>query len=389
MPRFAAPAAPRCEGGGRRAGMLALLLLAALVPATGALCPAELTGAAAAAAGPPWPSLDYTSIDALPAVPDAARLVQLSATEAVAELCSRRLTSVAYSIALLKQARVYECVNAWASLSPRRVLAEAAAVDARAAAGEDVTPLCGLPVGLKDVLDAFGYPTTAATPALEGHYPQLESLLVARLKRANAVVLGKLRLHELGGRVRSWVNDKRSAFRACPLAFASHRAPHGAAACPATTRCLIDPLSRSLCCRPSQRGHDAESDLRAKPEPARADLRGGRLVRRQRRGASRVRGASDAVRRQRRLVPLPRRRNRHRRPSPVHRLLRPGPGRGGHGRVPGHGGRQCVVRGGAGADGTGRLEDCFDSAILSLLLAVTREIADSVCFAQWRAASRT
>ena len=48
------------------------------------------------------------------------------------------------------------------------MLRDAAAVDARAAAGEDVRPLCGLAFAVKDNIDVVGYPTEAGTPALEG-----------------------------------------------------------------------------------------------------------------------------------------------------------------------------------------------------------------------------
>jgi len=178
----------------------AVLLALALCCTQGSLalpCTAERpTGARAAALGAPWPSLDYAAADALAAPRDAARLVQLSAAAAAEELCSRRVSAVDYATALLKRARETECLNAWAALDPARVLREAAAEDAREAPQR---PLCGLPVGLKDMLDAVGYPTTAATPALEGHYPSEDAALVAKLRAAGGVVLGKLRMHELGG----------------------------------------------------------------------------------------------------------------------------------------------------------------------------------------------
>ena len=177
--------------------------LAWLAAAAAATCPARLTGTAATALGPPWPTLDYASIDELTEPADYRHLLELSATEVVGELCSGSLSAVTYATALLKRIRETECLNAWAALSPQLVLEEAAAVDERRRllGLSAVAPLCGLPVGLKDVLDARGYATVAGTPALEGHLPpaSLESALVVRLRRAGGVVLGKLRLHELGG----------------------------------------------------------------------------------------------------------------------------------------------------------------------------------------------
>ena len=51
---------------------------------------------------------------------------------------------------------------------PEQVLQEAAAIDAKAAAGQSILPLCGLPLAVKDSIDCLPYPTSAATPALIG-----------------------------------------------------------------------------------------------------------------------------------------------------------------------------------------------------------------------------
>lgn len=49
-----------------------------------------------------------------------------------------------------------------------QVLQDAAAVDAKAERGEDIRPLCGLPLAVKDAIDVVGFPTTCATPAFAG-----------------------------------------------------------------------------------------------------------------------------------------------------------------------------------------------------------------------------
>ena len=65
-------------------------------------------------------------------------------------------------------------------------------MDARAAAGEDVGPLCGLLFAVKDNIDVRGYPTVGGTPGLEGNFPELNSPLIDRLQAANGIVLGKV-----------------------------------------------------------------------------------------------------------------------------------------------------------------------------------------------------
>ena len=51
-------------------------------------------------------------------------------------------------------------INAFVALDGEQALADAAALDARLAAGEDVGPLAGIPIGVKDLEDAAGFRTT-------------------------------------------------------------------------------------------------------------------------------------------------------------------------------------------------------------------------------------
>ena len=75
-------------------------------------------------------------------------------------------------------------------------LEEAAARDAERAAGQLRGPLHGIPVLLKDNIDAAGMPTTAGSLALAAHVPPDDAFLVARLREAGAVILGKTNLSE-------------------------------------------------------------------------------------------------------------------------------------------------------------------------------------------------
>ncbi|HKG49335.1 MAG TPA: amidase family protein, partial [Actinomycetales bacterium] len=83
----------------------------------------------------------------------------------------------------------------WVHLRPRSdVLAEAAAVDARTAAGEDL-PLAGQLLAVKNNVDVAGLPTTAGCPAF-GSTPERDAPCVARLRAAGAVVLGTANLDQ-------------------------------------------------------------------------------------------------------------------------------------------------------------------------------------------------
>ena len=90
-------------------------------------------------------------------------------------------------------------LNAWVVVDGERALAEAAAIDARVASGQDVGPLAGIPIGVKDLEDAAGF-TTGFGSLLHAQDPPAaaDSPLVARLRAAGCVVLGKTATPEFG-----------------------------------------------------------------------------------------------------------------------------------------------------------------------------------------------
>ena len=87
-------------------------------------------------------------------------------------------------------------IGAYLILSRERALAKAAEIDARVARGDQLPPLAGVPVGIKDVLVTKGVRTTAGSRILGNYIPPYDSTAVARLEAAGAVVLGKLNCDE-------------------------------------------------------------------------------------------------------------------------------------------------------------------------------------------------
>ncbi len=124
-------------------------------------------------------------------------------TATVAGLASRMAAGTLSSVELTKAylARIAEVntegpsINAIRLVNPH-ALADAAALDAERAAGHVRGPLHGIPVVVKDNLDAAGLPTTAGSVALENSVPDRDSTVVARLRAAGAVILGKANLSE-------------------------------------------------------------------------------------------------------------------------------------------------------------------------------------------------
>jgi aspartyl-tRNA(Asn)/glutamyl-tRNA(Gln) amidotransferase subunit A len=97
--------------------------------------------------------------------------------------------------------RVNPRLNVYLSLTKERALAQAARVDALAAKGDPLSPLAGIPVGIKDVLVMQGAPSTAGSKILEGYRPPYDATAVTKLEAAGAVLLGKLNCDEfaMGG----------------------------------------------------------------------------------------------------------------------------------------------------------------------------------------------
>jgi mandelamide amidase len=77
------------------------------------------------------------------------------------------------------------------------VLEDARARDRERRAGAKLGPLFGLPIPVKDSVNTRDYPTTGGTPALRNFRPREDAPLVAALRSAGAIVLGKTNLHEL------------------------------------------------------------------------------------------------------------------------------------------------------------------------------------------------
>ena len=119
-------------------------------------------------------------------------LLALSAVDLRDRLASGAVRAVEYVDACLALIAEREpVVRAWAWLDADFARAQARALDARRQSGAAIGPLHGVPVALKDIIDTKGIPTENGTPVDAGRVPGADAALVARLRAAGAIILGK------------------------------------------------------------------------------------------------------------------------------------------------------------------------------------------------------
>ncbi|HEX9451793.1 MAG TPA: amidase [Burkholderiales bacterium] len=123
----------------------------------------------------------------------------LPAYELVRHIRARALSAVEVMDAHIAQIeRVNPAVNAIVTFLPDLARAGARAVDAALARGDDPGPLAGLPVVHKDLAVTKGIRTTFGSPIYRDFVPDVDTILVERLKKAGAVTIGKSNVPEFG-----------------------------------------------------------------------------------------------------------------------------------------------------------------------------------------------
>jgi Asp-tRNA(Asn)/Glu-tRNA(Gln) amidotransferase A subunit family amidase len=121
----------------------------------------------------------------------------LGAVAAAAELANGQLSAVELTRGYLEQ--IERCngqINAYLHVDEAGALAQAAASDERRARGSAHHPLDGIPFGIKDNIAVAGMPLTAGLEVRRQRIASEDAHCVAKLRRAGAVFLGKLHLHE-------------------------------------------------------------------------------------------------------------------------------------------------------------------------------------------------
>ena len=126
-----------------------------------------------------------------------ASLLTRSAAELGRLMAAGELTSEELTRACLAQIEALNPrLNVFLAVDADAALVQARAVDARRAAGEELGPLAGVPIGVKDNFCTTDFPTTCGSKMLEGWVPPYDATVVAKLRAAGLVIVGKTNMDE-------------------------------------------------------------------------------------------------------------------------------------------------------------------------------------------------
>ncbi len=151
-------------------------------------------------------------------------LVDLPLTELGRRLEARAVSSREATDAALARIEATDgALGAFLRVTAAEARRAAAASDERRARGSPLSPIDGVPVAVKDILLTEGVETTAGSRILEGFVPPYDAAVVERLRRAGAVLLGKLNMDEFA----MGSSNENSAFKPCKNPWDRSRTPGG------------------------------------------------------------------------------------------------------------------------------------------------------------------
>src|SRR5437868_14453433 len=124
-----------------------------------------------------------------PAIPTIA--------EAARQIAAKQLSPVELTRACLDRVKsLDDRLHAFVHLTGERAFAEARAAETAIMAGGSKGPLHGIPIGLKDIVDTKGIPTTCQSKILQDNIPDADATCAEKLAAAGTVLIGKTTTHE-------------------------------------------------------------------------------------------------------------------------------------------------------------------------------------------------
>src|SRR5690606_21674081 len=106
---------------------------------------------------------------------------------------SRKLSPVEVTKVMLERIEKLDSrLHSYVTVTPEIALEQAKKAEADLAAGKDRGPMHGIPVGLKDLCETKGVPTTWGTKILRNYVPDADGTVVRNLQEAGSIMLGKV-----------------------------------------------------------------------------------------------------------------------------------------------------------------------------------------------------
>ncbi len=144
---------------------------------------------------------------------DVSELSALSLTEAAAKVRSGQVTAIQLTQACLDRIAIYDSkLDAFITVMKQQALVQAAVLDAEQKTGKLRGPLHGVPLAIKDIIETSDARTTGGSALFADYVPAQDATVVARLRAAGAVIIGKANTQEfaMGGGETSYYGPARN-----------------------------------------------------------------------------------------------------------------------------------------------------------------------------------
>jgi aspartyl-tRNA(Asn)/glutamyl-tRNA(Gln) amidotransferase subunit A len=126
-------------------------------------------------------------------------LINLSVRKAHEMLINKQISSVELTTAVLNNIRRLDPkIQAYLTVSEQQALAQASQADIRIQNNERISPLTGIPYGVKDCFSTRGIRTTCGSKILDDYVPQYSATVIDKLESSGGVLLGKHNMDEFG-----------------------------------------------------------------------------------------------------------------------------------------------------------------------------------------------